>query len=302
MNHFLDACPPGERARILERTREVHARLADWAKPYGIFPPVRFPAIAISMAAAAPWLGAGPLVEMAMIPTWIYAIDDAFDQRVFTAVERAPRVARYAAIAAGRLRPPAGDAYASALEELTARLAAYPQWRACSGDWAANCRRMLAGMAFECDVADRIRAGGAAPSLRTYLQHGLHSIGVPLYLTGAWVIDSCPEADAHLEALRRLARAAGRAVRLANDLRTHEKEAGEGNLNAIMLLRRTEPEAAARSVQRRLRAAMRRLLASEGANLPIRSAEMVLRVTRFAVDLYADHDYHTIPPERILAP
>lgn len=297
VNAFLASLPAEERSRISELAEQVTDFALAWSAPYGIFETVRFPAIALSMAAAGPWLSATDLGEMALIPVWIYAIDDAFDRRVFASGDRWLRVRRYTAVAAGRRDPWAGDPYAASLAEITARLRGRRYWSTLGAEWADACRQMLAGMAFECDAADTLRAGGRLPTLRTYMEHALHSIGVPMYLAGAWLIAAGPEVLTHLTELRRLARCAGRAVRLANDLRTHGKEVGEGNFNALLLLTAGAGMAEAEAVQcleMRVQAGMRRLRNWAGALSDFSAAALALRVTRFAIDLYEEYDYHEV--------
>ncbi len=305
MNRFLQAVAPGERERIFALTALVTEDLTAWAKPHGVLAPLRFPAIAISMAAAAPWLAPAQLAAMARIPAWIYAIDDAFDRGVFPPEERAWRVRRYAALAHGAALgaeavAPA-DPYRAPLADVTATLRACPLWPRLGAVWGEACRRMLHGMAFECDTAGSLRAGAPPPALHTYLRHGRHSIGVPLFLAGAWLLEGDARCADRLPALQALAVAAGEAVRLANDLRTHDKERDEGNLNALMLLaqRGPEPAAAVRSLLRRTLLHLERRAAPLGG-LP--AVQLITRVTAFAVDLYADHDYHTIPHAAILRP
>ena len=289
-----------ERDQIFALTQQVLDRVTPWAEPYGIFPPVRFPAVAISMVAAAPWCDVEALTEMAMIPIWIYAIDDAYDQRTIPPDWRQKAVRRYSAVAGGDRRW-ANDPYAASLADLTDRLSRRRLWPQLRDTWVLWCRRMLAGMAFECATADRVRAAAPLPTYRTYLNHGLYSIGVPMYLAGAWIIDGDRATLRHMPELSHICRMSGRAVRLANDLQTHVKEQGEGNWNSIMLLSGGDGSpAAADAVRRRLNGGMRRLRSACGRLRPVRAARLVDRVTRFSVELYADWDYHTIPHEKIL--
>jgi hypothetical protein len=302
LQRFMAELPTRERRRIYDLTQRVLERVARWAEPYGIFPAVRFPAVAISMAAAAPWSDVRGLTEMAMIPIWIYAIDDAYDKGTIPPEGRQAAVRRYAAVAGGDRRWH-DDPYAASLADLTARIARHRLWPGLRDTWVLWCRRMLAGMAFECATADRVRCGAPPPAYRTYLDHGLYSIGVPMYLAGAWIIDGDGATLGALPALGRICRLSGRAVRLANDLQTHAKEQGEGNWNAIMLLAGGDGSpAAVAAVRRRLDAAMRRLARACARLAPLRAARLVDRVSRFSVELYADWDYHTIPHEQILVP
>lgn len=305
MNRFLDSLPPAERARILDLAGAVTADLGAWGRDHPVLAPVRFPAIAISVAAAAPHLEPAQLALLARIPACIFALDDAFDRGVIRPAQRQGCVHRYAALA--RAEPPgragggATDAYGAPLAEVTASLRTWPLWGRLGPAWEEAGRRLLEGMAFECDAAEAIRAGALPPALHTYLRQARYSIGVHSFVIGAWLVGDDPRAADRLPTLLALASAAGLAIRLANDLRTYEKECEEGNLNALMLLaaRTPDAEAAVRSLLRRAVAHLRRR-AAPLQDLP--AVRLTTRVTAFAVDLYAEHDFHTIPHVQILPP
>jgi hypothetical protein len=306
VNGFLAALPPDERAQIARQTEVVTDFLHAWARPFGVVDPARFATTALTMAAAAPWLSDADLCDMATIPVWIFTIDHCFDAGLFAAGERRLRAGRYVAIAGGRplaaLGPAAAaDPYARILDDVQARLARRPLFAALRPEWVWTCRRMLAGMIFECEAGQGVRGGAAPPTYRRYLAAALHSIGVPMYLAGAWVIAGDPAAPAQLPSLRALARFAGRAVRLANDLRTFAKEEAEGNFNALVLLqgRGLAPGEARRRVGADCRRNLRRLAAAARTLPPGPAVALVQRVTRFSVDFYAEHDFHTVGREAI---
>lgn len=331
MNRFLAGLPGEERARIAALTERVTDFLDGWAHPYRVLRPARFPAVALAMAATAPWLPLEDLCDLATIPTWIYGIDEALDLRWLPPGRRRACARHYAALAAGAPPGPREEPLAAALVDMRARLERRALWPALRACWAGASRALLDGMVFECEAGERLRAGGGAPALTAYVRHGAYSIGVPLYLAGAWIVAGDPEAPRHLPALLRMARVAGRAVRLANDLRTHAKERAEANSNLLLLLARrggggehrradrangdggeagagaapagadADADAAAR-VGRWAAACVRHLRRLEAA-LPgaPAAARLVVRATCFGVDFYAEHDFHEVPRQRIHA-
>lgn len=298
MNRFLSGLTPGERRAISALTEAVTDHLHTWAAPFGIFDPSRFATTALTMAAAAPWLPLADLCEMAAIPLWIFTVDDCLDQGRFNAAERRGRARHYAEIAAARpgAEPRPEDPYAEALLAIQRRLVFRPLYRVLAGEWAHTCRTMLAGMIFECRTGERVRSGRSWPALRTYLDHGLNSIGVPLYLAGAWMIVGGPETPGLLPTLRPMARDAGRAVRLANDRRTLARERAEGNANVLMLLQAKgwEPERAQEWVSARAAASARRVARRAARSEDAAAVRVTRRVCQFSVDFYDEHDFHTV--------
>jgi len=291
MNAFLNGLPADERARVGELTEHLTSHLQEWAAPYGVFDPKRFATTALTMAAAAAWLPEADLRAMAPIPVWIFTVDACLDEGLFRPEERHERAAHYVAVAGaapGR-EPQPLDPYARALRDLQRDIAP----RALATDlrpyWQLTCRRMLTSMIAECEAGE----SGRMPALSTYLEHGLYSIGVPMYLAGAWAFTGDPRLPRELPLLDRLARQSGRAIRLANDLRTHEKERREGNCNALFFV----PEAEVR--RRCVRATAAVAAAARRLSPPSPAAVLTDRVTRFSVDFYAEHDFHTVERARI---
>lgn len=286
MNAFLASLPVGERARIHALTAAATEWLRAWAAPFGVFDPRRFAPTALTMVAAAPWLPEADLWVMSAIPAWIFTIDACLDEGVFRPEERRTRAAHYVAIAAAApgLGPEPRDPYAAALADLQRRLAERRLGEPLRPYWAHACRRMLAGMIAECEAGDR----GEMPDWNTYLRRGLHSIGVPMYLAGAYVLTDDPGLPGGLSALLPMVAESGRAVRLANDLRTADKERAEGNCNALFFAGEEEVRSRCLAAVERMLAAGRRV----GPDSP--AAVLTERVTRFAVDFYAEHDYHTL--------
>lgn len=298
MNRFLAGLPAVERRTVSALTEAVADHLQAWAAPFGVFDARRFATTGLTMAAAAPWLALPDLGDMAAITLWIFTVDDCLDEGRFGPGDRDRRIRHYvriAASAAGR-EPPPEDPYAEALVDIQRRLAARPLYAALAGDWARTCRAMLAGMLFECRTGEAVRGGRPWPTRRTYLEHGIQSIGVPMYLTGSWIICGGPETPGLLPVLRPMARAAGRAVRLANDLRTLERERTEGNANVLMMLEAAgwPADRAAAWARAAASASVRRLLrlAAEAGDAP--AVRVARRVCQFSVDFYDEHDFHTV--------
>lgn len=162
----------------------------------------------------------------------LFAIDDLLDDPELAAEEGRLRVAQYAAVARGESLPEvAFDPIARALTELRRRLAEHDRAGDLVDAWADAVGRMLAGMGAELDDD----ASGAA-GLPRYLASGRDSIGVEMVALAAWIATDAAGTRAALPALRRAERSFSTAVRLANDLRTCERERAEGRVNAVTLV------------------------------------------------------------------
>jgi hypothetical protein len=198
-----------------------------------IFRPERIPGVSLCVATSAPWLGIEDLVTLGRLGLWIFAFDDLVDEHQIETREVELRVRQYVASAQGRMLPEvAYDPLARWLvwmsDGLKARCGGGVLWR----HWIEEMRRMLHAMLWE-----RVAADSKHPnqSLREYLDHAVHTIGVGSAAATAWILLGEP-ARALPQPLIEITSHAAIAVRLANDLRTYAREKREGTLNALAYL------------------------------------------------------------------
>lgn len=314
--------------------REVRADLAALAARFPVFDRARLPALALTIAAHVPDLARADRELLALVPLWLFAFDDLVDGDLrgggqVQGPEVAALVAGYKAIVRGGAgagpfpgpRPPgpAGE-LGLALAELAARLAAYRSFGgALAAYWHASFDLAVDGIVRDRARSARLRLGSGRPPegeapLPTYaewLATAQHSVGVHPYLAACFIIYSDPTLARRLPALARITDACGRALRLANDLRTWEKEEREGNFNTVAALRaeigRARPaltpaerqSRALRDLEGRLAAQVaetRALLAT--SPVPDGAVEAsIARLVAFVIPFYAAHDYHTFRPE-----
>ncbi len=214
--------------------RQLLARIA----ASQILPPAlvragRSQAIAAVVAHAGAGLPLRVLTLVADAGLVLFAIDDLLDDPELAPEEGRLRVAQYAAVARGESLPEvAFDPIANALTDLRRRLAGHDRAGDLVDAWADAVGRMLAGMGAELDDDS---ASGAA-GLPRYLASGRDSIGVEMVALAAWIATDAAGTRAALPALRRAERSFSTAVRLANDLRTCERERAEGRVNAVTLV------------------------------------------------------------------
>ena len=162
----------------------------------------------------------------------LFAIDDLLDDAGLSADDGALRIAQYAAVARGEGCPEvAFDPIAQAIADLRRRIAVSDRGGDLVDAWADAMGRMLAGMGAELPGSDV-----SASSLHGYLEGARDSIGVEMIALTAWIATDAAATRQALPALRRAERCFSTAVRLANDLRTCERERAEGRVNAVTLV------------------------------------------------------------------
>ena len=190
-----------------------------------------------SIAAIVAHAGAGlPMRVLSLVADAglvLFAIDDLLDDSGVCVDEGTLRIEQYSAVARGEPCPEvAFDPIARALANLRDRVAATDPEGDMVDAWADAMVRMLAGMGVEL----RRASDPAATSLERYLASARDSIGVEMIAFTAWVAMGAGATRAALPSLRRAERSFSTAVRLANDLRTCERERAEGRVNAVTLL------------------------------------------------------------------
>jgi len=193
----------------------------------------RSQAIAAIVAHAGAGLSLRVLSLVADAGLVLFAIDDLLDDAGLDFEEGSLRIEQYAAVARGEHLPEvAFDPIARALGDLRRRLAATNPEGDLLVAWADAMGRMLAAMGTELCGAPR----HAATTLPRYLEHGRDSIGVEMIAFTAWIATHADSTRALLPGLREAERSFSTAVRLANDLRSCERERTEGRVNAVTLV------------------------------------------------------------------
>lgn len=315
---------------IATLAREVRADLEAWAGRYPIFDRARFPAVAITTAVHVPDLTHADRALLAVVPLWLFAFDDLVDGGGIGGPELAVLVANYQAIVRGVPGPPrpwgcrlpgSAGQLGQVLAELGQRLATYSSFtEPLAGYWRTSFALAVEGIVRDRLLSASLRPDGthrpsgdsaaarlAPPTYQAWLETAQCSIGVHPYLAACFVMYGDLGIASRLPALARITDACGRAFRLANDLRTWEKEERERNFNSVAAvvaeLERaapglTAPERRARArhyLERRLAvhvAETRALLAASPA--PDGAVEAGIgRLVEFVVRFYAAHDYHT---------
>ncbi|MGG2460917.1 DUF4334 domain-containing protein [Streptomyces sp. RGM 3693] len=299
-------------------------RLEIWLKGLGL--PVStalVPLMCLQTAFFTPWLPSETCYQISRLTLWLMAIDNVLDapEAPETPGEPDPsrrprgreepgdgntldvrnasdsagpdpadaRVRTWHRVLAGRENGSASiDPMARALAEIAEGLhhGGRPELVAL---WRKSMHQTLTGMDRERAAARTANAGGGAPRLTEYLEHGAWTIGVEQQVTALWALMDEPGLSRRLPVLLGALRQAAIAIRLLNDLRGHHREQHEGKVDALAI-GLSEPEA-----YERAEAALgtcRRALA------PLTSAGYGSAVALERVVLWHARMYHRFDPVR----
>lgn len=320
--------PDGERIAAL--AREVHVDLDTYAERYPIFDRARFPAVALTTAVHVPDLTRADRALLALLTVWIFAFDEVVDEARLSVSELDTLITRCKTIVRGTspcLTPhpedkrdraaqtsasPVEDQLCHALHDLARQLATYRSFSLLAEHWHTSFELMVDGIVREQRLGAALAAPSPAspstvPSYDALMETALHSIGVPCYLAACFIAYGDPALAGRLAELRHIGEACARAFRLANDLRTWEKEEREGIFNTLVAVRteigRADPDLSAAECQERgIRLLTDRLAVHvaqtwsllAASPMPNGAVEMgIARLVEFVTMFYAAHDYHT---------
>ncbi|MDP9868003.1 MULTISPECIES: terpene synthase family protein [Streptosporangium] len=214
---------------------QLVGHLRAWAGRIGLpLDPGAAALCSLTAANCTPWLSAPACSPTARTAFWLLALDAWSDGPGGDAAAVDAGVTRCLAVVDGRA-PGADDPLAVALAEIRDGVRGGPSGEAVYGWWRRAATACLVGTRFERHAADAVARGGRPPLLAEYLHHATGSIGLAMTVTAAWSAMEEPDLPARLPDLWRPLRDASVAVRLANDLRGHDREQAEGTLDALAL-------------------------------------------------------------------
>lgn len=296
-NRMLETLPADELRAIYRITDELSAVITRDFASFGEFDPVRFGPAALTNVVQNPSLPLPALRTLTHLTLWIFTVDDFIDQGRWSPQEVLERTHSYEKIAAGDLSvEEVSDQLGYILSGIMNKLRESPMYERLHVSFLDAFDRMLRGMLWEASLHK------AHATWDEYMAHAVFSIGVPTYIIATWLVQSDTMNTLHQGTLLRMVRLSATAIRLANDLRTFEKERQEGNYNALVLLL-ADVDASSMSWEESYRDAAERLqsmitkllmdlerscIGSDPYSVAIK------RVTEFSVALYEHHDFHLI--------
>ncbi|MBQ1027529.1 terpene synthase family protein [Micromonospora sp. C95] len=198
--------------------------------------------IAMSVAFTAPEYAGNQLRLTARTVLWVFAADWQFDHLAQTDDDVQALVA--SCITAANGDPCAdGNPLALLLAEIRDELVSAPAFAAIGPMWRDELGRMVAAMAQEWRWKTAYRTPQdprrAVPTLDQYLANADNAAVVLVSVTH-WAQLGDQDCLDHVDELKTASREVQRAIRLINDLGTSSRDLQWGDLNALMLVSRTE--------------------------------------------------------------
>lgn len=187
-------------------------------------------AMALAVAAIAPWSDSAALRLAARTAVWLYAVDDLVDVRASSLAEVDEVLARCIAVVSKGARDESHPVFA-ALCDVQRELESKPLYCALEALWVRKFESCMLGMRYAWQVG---RGEIPRPSIGEYLEHA-DSILKWITIVTLWAGTAGPDLPRHLGVLVPCADDVCVAVRLANDLATSARERREGIANATAL-------------------------------------------------------------------
>lgn len=231
----LDALPDAASAgRICALAAQVEREAEAWLTRYDdLVEPELLGPLALAFAFASPWCTPAQLALHNHFELWVFALDKAIDSDAKSKDEVDGIVRRCAAVTEGLPHDPA-DQLATALADILGALRARPLWDSLGPLWISLAQRTFDGMAIEWTVAAAVLAGEKTPTFEEYLANS-DSCAFRLIRLTEWISVGDQHIPDHIDHLMTAAWHAEISSRLTNDLRTHERERDNIDLNALML-------------------------------------------------------------------
>jgi hypothetical protein len=272
-----------------QRVRTAHAGLVRYLNQHSAQCPITFresrtPAIAALLANSCWWMTTPAREVVADVGLAIFAFDDLVDEEDIEVEDLEFRCEQLLAQSRGEPCPEVGfDPTAGLLLDVAERLAASPFAELFWPDWVDEF-----GRCFRAIVAHRrVAMGEAQPSLDAYLDMGRDSVGIAAVCVAAAMVGGDARVVAHRDAYLAAAGHAAVAARIANDLRSINRELNEQTTNVLML---DGSDVATLELRVKAeRAAAARILADIDAGWP---GQFVLTFLDGLLALYGCGDFH----------
>ena len=236
---FFDTLDAREKQLARDRTDALTEMLTRWAQRYPSVRMARVPSVALLTATVAPRVSPIDALVSTKLAFWIFGIDDIADERTVPLAALEEKARQWCLIAGDG----SGDEVDETDEldamflEIKRDLDTFPLFELLQDYWRQEVRRFVEAMIWEYRWGIEYTARGpdALPTLKEYLNQGLHSISIPLWAWTIWSAANDPTVCVYLEPLNLATEYAGTAVRLYNDLRSYEKELEEENINSVLI-------------------------------------------------------------------
>ncbi|SDG51259.1 Terpene synthase family, metal binding domain [Lentzea fradiae] len=263
--------------------------------------------VAVTLAAITPELSAAELVPVVKLSCWTLVFDDVFDNHHLSIAEHHTRMRRYLDFLAGA-EVDAADPVARALADCRDELRSVPLFAELEPEWRSALEATMRAMMVECEWRHAHDADPQAlPSFEDYLANAVEAIDSRPVTWAALTVIGDRSVLEQMDFLHGLSATLARCIRLANDLRTHVKEAGEGTINSVLVLSSADVPGQPADPRRRLGRALREIAADIDVHLRElkgqaekprtstgRAERWIADCADFVSEFYSRHEYRTL--------
>jgi len=287
---YYQSLSPDERARVMEVGELLAEDGLRWFAPVASLLPERnFRNIGPIIAAAGAPLEAEALTPCSRFCMWMYLLDYYADEVPGVTVPYLEELhGRVESVLAGTTPADSPKPFLeTSLQELLTDLAASPAAPALLAIFKGQIIREIAGTRTIRSMSQRA-AAGQRPTMDQFLVPATQCVNHISCSMSLLFSLGAPLSDRDVELLHPALLEAARAVRLANDLRTHGKDDAEGLLHCLSF--GWTPEQVTGEIQASLTRCNAALDQAITAGGPARSAEALRRLTRIGVEIYGVTD------------
>lgn len=306
---YLSNLAPEQRQKVAALTNAASVAIADWATRYPMVQRSSILPCCLHAAATLPFYSLNEVCSWSQIMLWLCMVDDLTDdgrvarERVHAILAECQALLDRTAPAAPAETPQCAHQIGACLGSLLADMAKYPLFTRHRRAFASSISELIASSVKEMVWNDLLlRGDGKLPSLEEYLANGALSIAVPIFTDTVIAMSGDASALAKYDWLKRLGRQVGVVLRLANDLKTHQREQAERKVNALVISQeehrargRSEVAALARtSLSDRLRQEIARCeqVYAEDRTDTRYPENGLMNNLRFTSEFYLQNDFH----------
>jgi len=289
VSDFLEKAPPRLKAGLAKR-EAVTTEVEQWCQGREIIRTKRIPPLVLNGIIMLPENTIHEIALIVELYLWIFAIDDASDEKWVSLDEFVTLKDKFLSIGqALGARGHDDDPFEAALVSIVRGMVdAVPDyWE--RDLWTMHLERLMHGMAQEyrwaLDYPDK------TPSFEALLAETRWSVGFPISAYSAIPLLRAKDSGE----IARAVEASGVAIRLCNDIKSMHREIDEGTINSVALwaAEKNVSTAVAREyVLGRIAAAAQTAQAALTGQTPIPVRRMILDTVHFSRVFYAETDYH----------
>ena len=229
--HYPDARQAGQICGVAMQTQRV---VEHWACGYeDLIESTYIAPVTTAFAFAWPWLTSDQLLVPLQFELWVFAADKAIDTDARTQSEVEDIVNRLNSVVDGA-QPAKDDVLSLALFGLVKAISSSRLWNKLAEEWITLFHRTFTGMVEEWVDAATLAATGQPPTFDKYLANS-DSCGFRIIRLTEWICSQEQSVVDHFDRLMDAAWNGEMSSRLTNDLRTHEREKDQIDLNAVKI-------------------------------------------------------------------